>query len=113
MPGDVLYPVADDPIRFSGRPTRRWADVAIRLAGELAGPAPPGAARPPAALLLAWAVGLVLLGTLVYLAPTASAGFLGVAAIGVPVVWLWWLRPELGLLAMSFFTAGLVPRTAV
>jgi O-antigen ligase len=87
--------------------------MATRLVRGLAEPASLGVSRAPALPLFAWVLGLALLGAAVYLGPVASVGLLGLMVVAVPVLWLVWRRPEFGLLAMSVFTAGLVPRTAI
>ncbi len=54
------------------------------------------------------ALALAALGVGLYLAP--GVGLLAVTALGlgVPLLWLLWLRPELGVLGLLFLTSGFV-----
>ncbi len=101
MTSQVLPPGAE-PIGSSGHPTLRSADTIARSAV----PRSPG-------LLLAWAIGLALLSGVLYLAPGMAAWLLVLVGAGVPAARLVWSRPELGLVAISFFTASLVPRELI
>jgi O-antigen ligase len=44
--------------------------------------------------------------------PPQGTGLALLGVLGAPAAWAFWRRPELGLLAMCFFTASFLPRTA-
>lgn len=92
----VDRPLEDEP---AGRP-----DTAV-----LARPPSP----PRTLLAVVWFAGLVLLGGAVYLAPVASARLLLLLAVAIPAARLTWSRPELGVVATSLVTAGLVRRDLI
>ncbi len=83
-------------------------------------PAPPGrqgTEAPHRAVGLqrvaAWLLILVLLATSLALAPETTATVLAVAGLGLPLLWLLWARPELGLLGLLFVTSSFIKRDTI
>jgi O-antigen ligase len=67
----------------------------------------------PQLKLLILACGLAMLGGLIYLSPAMGGLGLVLVTFGVIAAWMIWSRPELGLLAISFFGTSLVARDRV
>ncbi len=63
--------------------------------------------------LVAAALAVVVVAALSYAAPNLVAPQLGLLGIGVPLAWLAWKRPELGLLGLVTLTAGLLPLSSL
>jgi hypothetical protein len=56
---------------------------------------------------------VVIVAALCYAAPNIVAPQLGPLGLGVPLVWLAWKRPELGVLGLVTLTAGLLPLSSL
>ena len=64
---------------------------------------------PPAVRFLLWFLGLCGLGLGIYLAPELAVTLLAVIGIGVPLLWLLWVYPVIGLLAVIALTSSFLP----
>lgn len=69
--------------------------------------------RPTALTVSFVGVALALLGGLVYVAPLASLGLFLVGAAAIPLSRGIWRRPEVGLVALTFLTAGLISHSSL
>ncbi len=76
----------------------------------------PSAATPGTYRVLGIALGALCLGSLaagLYLAPELATLGLVILGLGLPVVFLLWYRPEVGLLALIFLSGSFIPQSVV
>lgn len=86
----------------------RQTEVVVKPAKGIVRPLPAIPVMPRAVWVLLSVLALGLLAISLYLAPTIATLALVVLGLGVPLLWLVWIHPELGLLTLVFFTSSLI-----